>query len=590
MLMPRQREPLHVASATCLASTGRGHVISCCLRGRFVVRGTTAVAATLILVLSVPALQAQVLYTLESPFQEQDGWFGYSVSGAGNVNSDFYDDLIVGAPAETYLYPEAGSAYLYTGATGAWLRTLLSPNAQDHGWFGQAVSGAGDVNSDGYDDVVVGASLEDDVYTQAGRAYIFNGQTGGLIYSLYSPNEGVCGRFGWSVSGAGDVNSDGYDDVVIGAPFESPPGSPYWDMGRAYVFSGQTSLPLYTLIPQATGDSLWFGFSVSGAGDVNSDGYDDVIVGARGADNAVFNSGAAYVFSGQTGSLLHTLVSPYQEIYGRFGKSVSGAGDVNSDGYDDVVVGAPAETYVYNDAGSAYVFNGLTGGLLRTLLSPNPEFGGRFGESVSGAGDVNLDGFDDVVVGAAQEDPGTSPEHAGRAYIFSGQNWALLKTLASPNEEVQGHFGYAVSCAGDVNSSGYPEVIVGAYGESPGTAPSEAGRAYVYSPTPGTITLSGYLNGQQLVLYWSPCIGDVYAYWVYGAPNSFYFQPGILPPYTHRLALLGPGATGWQTSSGIGNPNAQWSYRLIAVDITQTAVIGVSNRFGEHDFSTALTD
>jgi hypothetical protein len=74
---------------------------------------------------------------------------------------------------------------------------------------------------------------------------------------------------------------------------------------------------------------------------------------------------------------------------------------------------------------------------------------------------------------------------------------------------------------------------------------------------------------------------------MFGATNNFYFQPGILPPHTHRLAVLGPGATAWQTSNGIGNPNAQWSYRLIAVDVTQTAPIGVSNRFGEYDTGTS---
>jgi hypothetical protein len=554
------------------------------------VRATTAFAATLTLTLSVPALQAQVLYTLESPFEEQEGWFGFSVSGAGNVNSDYYDDLIVGAPYETYLYSEAGSAYLYTGATGAWIRTLLSPNAQTYGWFGESVSGAGDVNSDGYDDVIVGAPGEDDVYIRAGRAYVFSGQTGGIIHSLYSVNEESQGHFGSSVSGAGDVNSDGYDDVVIGAPNESDVAHPTWWMGRAYVFSGQTSLPLHTLIPPTNSDSLSFGCSVSGAGDVDSDGYDDVIVGAWGQHNAIPRSGGAYVFSGQTGVILHTLISPFQEMYGRFGESVSGAGDVNSDGYDDLIVGAPSEAYFYNDAGSAYVFSGLTGGLLRTLVSPNPEFGGRFGTSVSGAGDVNLDGYDDVVVGAENEETGSSPTDAGRAYVFCGQSWALLRTLVSPNEEAAGQFGCSVSGAGDVNSSGYAEVVAGAHEESPGTAPSEAGRAYVFSHVPGTITLSGYLNGPQLVLYWSPCMGDVYAYWVYGAANNFYFQPGILPPHTYRLAVLGAGATAWQTSSGIGNPNAQWSYRLIAVDVTQAAVIGVSNRFGEYDFSSALSD
>lgn len=540
--------------------------------------------SSLLLVLFSASAPSQVLYSLESPFEEQNGFFGISVSSAGNVNSDWYDDIIVGAPSETYIYPGAGTAYIFKGATGQLYRTLVSPNAKTDGHFASSVSGAGDVNSDGFDDVIVGAPSEDDVYTSAGRAYVFNGQTGDLIHSLYSLNEEQGGYFGISVSGVGDVDSDGYDDVIIGAELEGP-GSSLFGAGRAYVFSGQTGNIIYTLAAPVENDSLWFGCSVSGAGDVNSDGYDDVIVGAEGANNVYTHSGRAYIFSGQTGLVLHTLVSPFEESYGWFGNEVSGAGDVNSDGYDDVIVGAFNETYFLGGAGTAYVFSGQTGGLLHILVSPSPEYLGRFGESVSGAGDVNLDGYKDVIVGAGNEDPDDSPDGAGRAYVFCGQTGALLHTLISPNEEVNGWFGGSVSGAGDVNSSGFAEVVVGAYLEDPESAPPGAGRAYVYAITPEPMELSGDLDGPDLVLQWTPCMGDVIGYWLYGAPENVYFEPGIPPPHEHIQAALPPSILEWRMPNGIGDPDWNWTYLVIAVDMTEAAMLGISNRFGEQDFA-----
>jgi hypothetical protein len=426
---------------------------------------------------------AQVLYTLESPNAEAGGYFGVSVSGAGDVDGNGYEDVVVGAECEDGGAFDAGRAYIFTGQTGTLLHTLQSPNAELKGRFGYSVSGAEDVNNDGYSDVVVGACGETAGAPDAGRAYVFSGQTGSLLYTFQSPDAEAGGWFGFSVCGAGDVNNDDHDDALVGACRED---GGVIDAGRAYIFSGQTGGLLYTLqSPNAEPDG-WFSIAVSGLGDANNDGHDDVVVGAFLEDGGAANAGRAYVFSGQTGTLLHTLQSPNPEAFGYFGGSVSEGGDVNGDGYDDVVVGALYEDPGTPDAGRAYVFSGQTGSLLWTLQSPNPETDGFFGLSISGAGDADSDGYDDVVVGAYGENGGAT--NAGRAYVFSGQTGSLLWTLQSPDAEYMGVFGYSVSGVGDVNNAGYDDVIVGAFYEDGGAI--DAGRAYVFAPVDVPVELA----------------------------------------------------------------------------------------------------
>jgi hypothetical protein len=279
--------------------------------------------------------------------------------------------------------------------------------------------------------------------------------------------------------------------------------------------------------------------------------------------------------------MLHELISPNEENGGNFGWSVSAAGITNHDGRGDVVVGAPKEDpgSTPMDAGMAYIFDGFTGGLLHTVVQvSNQEVSGLFGSSVSGAGDVNNNGYDDVIVGAYLEDVGSASD-AGRAYAFSGQTSAVLNTMNSTRSF--GYFGYSVSGAGDANNDGHPDVIVGAYRQDPGTSPTDAGRAFVYSLAPN-IVLSGQLAGGTLQLQWSPC-QEAQAYWVYGADNLPFFEPGLTNPYPYRLAALPAGTTMWSSSFGVGNPNHNWTYLVIAVsDFFQE--MSRSNRFGEFDF------
>jgi len=275
-------------------------------------------------------------------------------------------------------------------------------------------------------------------------------------------------------------------------------------------------------------------------------------------------------FSGQIGPVL------------TLGYSVSGAGDVNGDGYDDVVVGAWREDpgSSPSGAGRAYVFDGQRGTPLYVLVSPNEEEDGWFGSSVSDAGDVNGDGYGDVVVGAHEEDPGSSPSGAGRAYVFDGQTGMPIHTLFSNNEEGGGTFGYSVSGAGEVDGDGYDDVVVGTAWEDPGSSPNNAGRAYVFS----WLHLSSCLAGSALELQWSTWSPSS-EYWVYGADNLPWFNPGSAPGFQYRITVLPSTTTTWSTTNGVGDPGADWTYLVMAVDETE-AELARSNRVGEHDFDT----
>ena len=169
---------------------------------------------------------------------------------------------------------------------------------------------------------------------------------------------------------------------------------------------------------------------------------------------------------------------------------MSGVSDVNGDGRGDVVIGAFSEDpgASPNEAGRAYIFDGSTGALLQTLVSPNEEDLGYFGQSVSGISDINGDGRGDVVIGAYFEDPGASPSDAGGGLTSStAQPRALLRTLVSPNEETSGRFGGYVSGVSDVNGDGRGDVVIGAYLEDPGASPSDAGRAYIFDGSTGAL-------------------------------------------------------------------------------------------------------
>jgi hypothetical protein len=441
--------------------------------------------------------------------------FGTSVASAGDVNGDGYADLIVGA----YGYAsgaEQGKVYLFYGwATG------LSPSA---GWtttgesagdgFGRSVAGAGDVNGDGYSDVIIGAHTR----SGGGKAYLFLGAQSGLATApAWTATGSADGDlFGQSVASAGDVNGDGFADVIVGAEGYST------SAGTAYVYHGGASGPSSThdWIGIGPTSNVRFGASVAGAGDVNGDGYGDIIVGAPGL---LTNTGAAYVWHGSSSGLAigDDWVEAGAAAGDLFGASVAAAGDVNGDGYGDIIVGAPGA-----DAGGVYAYYGAETGLGDSADWSAGGSGGlqHFGTSVAGAGDVNGDGYADILIGA----PGYPivDNSKGAAFLYIGSDAGLLtghswmKEGPTDNSEL----GVSVAGAGDVNGDGYADVAVAAPGYASGL---NQGRAYVYygSGSPPNDTHDWKETGENNYDYFGTVVasagdvdGDGYADVLVGAP------------------------------------------------------------------------
>jgi len=418
-----------------------------------------------------------LLLTLDTPNPQASGNFGHSVA-VGDVNGDGKADIAVGAHSQVVGGNEdQGRAYVFSGSNGSLLFTLDIPNPQGDVYFGHSVA-LGDVNDDGKADIAVGAVFEDAGGNEdQGRAYVFSGADGSLLFTLDTPNPQAVAWFGYSLA-VGDVDGDGKADIAVGAHREDIGGNE--DQGRAYVFSGADGSLLFTVDTPNSQAVAWFGVSLA-VGDVNGDGRGDVAVGAYGENvGANGSQGRAYVFSGGDGSLLFTLDTP-NPLYGAyFGRSVA-VGEVNGDGKADVAVGALYEDVGGNDdQGRAYVFSGADGSLLLTLDTPNPQPYAHFGRSVA-VGEVNGDGKGEIAVAAPSEDVGGNVEQ-GRAYVFSGADGSLLFTLDTPNPQAYAYFGRSLA-VGDVNGDGKGDIAVGAPRQN--VAYSAQGRAYAFSLASG---------------------------------------------------------------------------------------------------------
>jgi len=419
---------------------------------------------------------SSAIFTGQNP---TDG-FGTSTAGVGDVNGDGFDDLLIGAPYEG----GRGVSYLYLGSRSGWALDESGGAANafyfgesSHFGSGASVAGAGDVNGDGYADMLIGAPNDNSnqglVYLVLGSA---NPSSAGLEFASAKFFGEPGSSAGFSVAGAGDVNGDGFDDMLIGAP------GLITDQGRTYLVLGSanpTTLMLSAAnaiyLGENNGDNA--GTSVAGAGDVNGDGYADILIGAPG----YATGGRAYLVLGSNNPTGLTLFAADGIATGEtsaedFGGSVAGAGDVNGDGFADLLVGAAR----YNTSqGRASLFLGGQNPIFLSLVSPYATFtgaaaGDKAGSSVAGAGDVNGDGYADLLIGASGDTSST-----GWAYLLLGSASPASSNLSAASATYTGEWndhaaGSSVAGAGDANGDGFADLLVGAPGYN-----SSQGRAYL---------------------------------------------------------------------------------------------------------------
>jgi hypothetical protein len=336
---------------------------------------------------------------------------------------------------------------------------------------GHSVCAVGDLDGDGVSDLAISYVSGGTLWCNgvSGGVSVFSGRTGQVLHVLASTSS-FAGAFGWSVAGAGDVNGDGVPDIIVGAPLWYATGS--CGTGEAVVFSGSDGSVLLS-IPGTPLAFEEFGYSVSGAGDVNGDGLADLIVGARyGRNYNGLQSGYARVVSGADGSTLYTLYGNNNDD--QFGSFVAGVGDITSDGIPDFLVGAPNSHYA-GQAGSARTYSGADGLVLQF-------FNGVGTSMTCAAGDIDGDGVTDMIVGGNPRSGATGAllhdylgslvasvgdvDHDGHAdvvakipagaRIYSGANAATLYQYSTQSSNGP----LVAASAGDLNSDGYADVVL----------------------------------------------------------------------------------------------------------------------------------
>ena len=280
------------------------------------------------------------------------------------------------------------------------------------------------MNRDECPDFIVGAPGDDRNGYNSGLARVFSGKDGTVLYTYVGGGDNS--NVGYSVSGAGDMNKDGWVDFIVGEPYFGPPHM--IKMASARVYSGRDGS---VLAWTAGGHTSHLGASVCGAGDVNKDGFDDFIVGAPNDDRNGAGSGTVHVLMGGTGKLPKAIFTFVGSAAGdHLGSSVAGNVDVDRDGYPDIILGACGADAGGLDAGSVLVYSGRTGALLFTLNGDTA--GDALGWSVSGIGDANRDGYDDIVAGTLKDlGSGSAPGYARVASVTYPDDAAVTSIAVS---------------------------------------------------------------------------------------------------------------------------------------------------------------
>jgi hypothetical protein len=380
--------------------------------------------------------------------------------------------------APIFILPLAIISFLITGVSANTLLDPLPENSTTR--FGQALVTLGDVNGDGIPDLAVAAPFQDGDFVSTERGYgkpqnvgkifILDGSTLFLLNILNDPefeqtqSQHFGGQLGSSLSPVADLNGDGIPDLLAGVPHhvaDPDADEAKISAGEAFVFSGKDGTVLFTLTDPTAAEDDKMGTAVAALGDVDGDEIADLLVGVPGKDiggeDGLSNVGLAYIFSGKTGQVILTLNHPDEggaEAGAAFGTAVANAGDIDGDGVTDALIGAPGES-------QAFVFNGKTGSLIFTLVSPFTETFHSFGAAVAGGKDFNRDRKPDLVVGSPARE-----NFQGAAYIFNGSDGSLQRTLLPATRQPFAQFGASLFVSDDLTGNRRPDVAVGAPGQN----------------------------------------------------------------------------------------------------------------------------
>jgi hypothetical protein len=401
--------------------------------------------------------------------------FGWSIAFVGDLDGDGRSDLAVGAPFHDTAGIDAGRVHVFSGSGAQVIRTW--DGLAGELYFGHSIAAAGDVDSDGTPDVLVGSSTfwpPAQVVNPVVPGYVqlISGASGAILQQFDPPAN--VESFGYAVAGTSDIDGDGVGDVLIGAP-----GHPSGDVGYVYVHSAATGERIRR---DGVANTTNFGFALAVLGDLDLDGIDDYAAGAPWADNASTGhfghpGGWVSVHSGATGDVLWSADAGGQ-FGSQFGWSLAGAGDSDGDGVAELLVGqrwGGGGMFTCGAKGHLQVRSGAGGSLLRDHVGLNGC--GSFGTSASGVGDLDGDGVEDYASGEAGWVPGIDPDQPLR--VFDGASGGLIATVASPAPAPsRAGWGFALS-AGDANGDGLQDLLIG--GPWYDGAGPDAGVVYVYS-------------------------------------------------------------------------------------------------------------